>query len=185
MTEFDHSSARRNHSSAGRNELSKLAFIDLEASGLAPGSWPIEVGVAKVRQDDQITSRSSLIRPEPHWPEDLWSSQSAEIHRISRQVLDDAPAAPDVARWFLKQLDGRIAVSDAPSYDSRWLRMLLLTIEPEPVVRIVDFDQLVAVTYDYQGVQRVYRALDAIPTPHRAVPDAARLARAFVAGAGT
>lgn len=183
MTEFDQPFPRRNRSTADRIELSKLAFIDLEASGLAPGSWPIEVGVANVQQDGHITSGSELIRPEPNWSNDLWSPQSAEIHHIPRSALDDAPSARDVARWFLKQLDGRIAVSDAPSYDGRWLRMLLLTAEPDPVVRIVDFDQLVAVTYDYQGVQRVYRALDAIPTPHRAAPDAERLARAFIAGA--
>lgn len=81
------------------------------------------------------------------------------------------------------ELQGRVAVSDAPGYDGRWLTMLLRTIDPEPAVEIVDFYQLVAVTYDYDRVRRVYRALDVLPIPHRAAPDAERLLRAFISGA--
>lgn len=97
-------------------------------------------------------------------------------------MLDDAPVAADVAIWFVKQMVGRIAVSDAPSYDGRWLTMLLRIVDPKPLVRIIDFNQLVAVTYDYEGVRRVYQTLDALSVPHRAAADAERLARAFIAG---
>lgn len=186
MTEFDQSVPRRPHRHlrfAKRHELGKLAFIDLEASGLASGSWPIEIGMAKVAPDDTITSASQLIRPDPGWSDQHWSSQSARIHNISRHALDFAPTAREVAGWIMGELQGRVAVSDAPGYDGRWLTMLLRTIDPEPAVEIVDFYQLVAVTYDYDRVRRVYRALDVLPIPHRAAPDAERLLRAFISGA--
>ncbi len=185
MTEFDQSIPRRPRHprrSAPRYELEKLIFLDLEASGLASGSWPIEVGLAEITEDGAIVSVSQLIRPDPGWSEDHWSLQSAAIHGIPRRDLDAAPKARKVAEWTMDQMAGRIAVSDAPGYDSRWLTMLLRIIDPQPRVRIVDFDQLVAMTYDYEGVRRVYQKLDAMPVPHRAAADAERLARAFIAG---
>lgn len=185
MTEFDQSiprRPRRPRRSATRHELEKLTFLDLEASGLASGSWPIEIGFARIALDGAIVSVSQLIRPDPGWSEDHWSSQSAGVHGIPRRALDAAPTARDVAQWAMDQMAGRIAVSDAPSYDGRWLTMLLRIVDPEPLVRMVDFNHLVAMTYDYEGVRRVYQTLDALPVPHRAAADAERLARAFIAG---
>lgn len=182
MTEFDASVPRRPRRSAMRHQLGGLIFLDLEASGLSPGSWPIEIGLAEVAEDGEIASVSQLIRPDPGWSDDHWSSQSAAVHGIPRRALDAAPTAGEVAQWTMDQMADRIAVSDAPSYDGRWLTMLLRIVDPEPRVRIVDFNQLVAMTYDYDGVRRVYQALDALPVPHRAAADAERLARAFIAG---
>ena len=52
------------------------------------------------------------------------------------------------------------------------------------VPRLVDFDRLVASRCTLAQTRRVYAALDAMPTPHRAGPDAERLARAWLAGQG-
>ena len=43
---------------------------------------------------------------------------------------------------------------------------------------------MVATHFSMTGVRRVYAALDAAPTPHRAEPDAQRLAEAWLAGLG-
>lgn len=77
---------------------------------------------------------------------------------------------------------GHIAVSDAPSCNGQWLTMLLRIVDPEPLVRIVDFDQIVAMASDYKGARRFYQTLGALPVPHCAAADAERLARAFIAG---
>ena len=182
MTEIDKLPPPRRR--ADRYEQADLVFLDIEAAGLAPGAWPIEIGLACILPSGGIVSDSELIRPDPTWQEDLWSPESAEVHRIPRQMLDTAPEATDVAAWTMERLAGRVAVSDAPEYDGRWLRTLLLTVETDPVVRIVDFDRLVAMAFDTARLRRVYHALDLLPTPHRAAPDAERLARAYLAGTG-
>ena len=159
-----------------------LVFLDFEASGLPLGSWPIEIGLARILPGRMIESDGRLIRPHPGWPEWLWSPESAAVHNIPREALDEAPPAEAVARWALPRLTGRTVVSDAPEFDLRWLRMLLSTTEVPFLVPVNDFDVLVARAFGDDAMRRVYRALDEMPTPHRAEADAARLARAWLAG---
>lgn len=104
--------------------LNHIAFLDIEASGLGPDSWPIEIGVAWLDWRKVIT-HSSLIRPRPEWPEDAWIPESALVHGIDRAELDDAPQADEVARWFRQLIGDRILISDAPEYDAMWLARLL------------------------------------------------------------
>lgn len=63
-----------------------LLFLDIEASGLRRGSFPIEVGVAWLSIVD-IGSRAELIEPAPHWNRSSWSPDSEAVHGISRGVL--------------------------------------------------------------------------------------------------
>ncbi|WP_089885365.1 hypothetical protein [Citreimonas salinaria] len=105
-------------------DLKHIAFIDLEASGLRPGSWPIEIGVAWL-EGRKVIMHSSLICPRPGWSDDAWSEQSATVHRISRAELEEAPGADHVARWFLDLVGDRTLISDAPEHDGRWLERLL------------------------------------------------------------
>lgn len=57
----------------------QVAALDLEASALGAGSYPIEVGVALVRGPLRTISNSALlIRPTEAWLQDgLWSEASA------------------------------------------------------------------------------------------------------------
>ena len=90
-----------------------LIFLDIEASGLGPDSWPIEVGLAWI-VDQAVQTWSSLIRPEPDWDPDAWSDQSAIIHNIPREDLDAAPKAIDVAHEVMERIAARHVISDAP-----------------------------------------------------------------------
>ena len=163
-------------------EPKDLLFIDVEASSLERGSWPIELGLARILPGGRVVSEARLIRPAPRWREEFWHAESAAVHCIARGALDAAPPAAEVAGWALRELAHRVAVSDAPEFDIRWLRKLLRTVEPDPAAQLHDFDHVVARTFDFTGVARVYRALADLPAPHRAGPDAERLARAFRAG---
>ena len=166
----------------GSIKLEDLLFIDIEASSLERGSWPIELGLARILPGGRIVSEARLIRPAPGWREEFWHAESATVHGIARGALDAAPPAAEVAGWALRQLSNRVAVSDAPEFDIGWLRELLRTVEPDPTAQLHDFDHVVARAFDFAGVARVYRALADLPAPHRAGPDAERLARAFRAG---
>lgn len=160
-----------------------MLFLDFEASGLGEGSWPIELGLAWIEQG-RARAASRLIRPHPDWDEDAWSAESAEVHRIPRLALDRAWPAERVAAWAAGRMAGQVVVADAPEFDGYWLRTLFATAPGLAAPRLADFDRLVATHFSEAGVRRVYAALDAAPTPHRAGPDAQRLARAWLAGLG-
>lgn len=117
----------------GTDERAKLLFVDLEASSLLPGGFPIEI--AWVDQDGQ--GESFLIKPQPDWTE--WSHASQGVHGIAlERLIDEGVPAPRVARRVADVLAARgaIACSDAPAYDGQWLATLLETLERPPTVRL-------------------------------------------------
>jgi hypothetical protein len=71
-----------------------LAFMDIEASGLGTGSWPVEIGWALPFGPKR--NGAVLIRPVPEWTH--WSSVAeTHFHKISRQTLDREGMAPGEA----------------------------------------------------------------------------------------
>lgn len=96
-----------------------LNIIDVEASGLQSGSYPVEVGIAFVNGE----RLSMLIQPEPEWVH--WDPQAQTLHGISRRTLSQygKPAA-EVAHKLNMLLDGQQAYSDAWVVDKPWLNSL-------------------------------------------------------------
>jgi hypothetical protein len=131
-------------------------------------------------------SEFKLIRPDPDWNDGAWSEASADIHGLGLDVLAaDGTNAQDVATWFKAHNRG-IAITDNPEFERRLLIRLLATDPPIPAVQILDFDSYVRMTLpNAAAVARVYDTLKEEPTPHRAGPDAARLARTWSIGATT
>lgn len=95
------------------------ALLDIEASGLGRGSYPIEVGY--VLPDGR--SFCALIRPQDDWQR--WDSSAERLHGISRAQLflrgNDVVA---VAEALNKQLGGMTVYSDAWGNDQSWLALL-------------------------------------------------------------
>ncbi len=99
--------------------LSAPAFIDVEASGLGRGSYPIEIGISLPDGDRQCW----LIRPPPHWTH--WDAAAEAIHRIPRiRLLDRGRPADEVAAELNEHLKGRIVYSDAWGNDMPWVARL-------------------------------------------------------------
>ena len=156
-----------------------LTFVDFEASGLGPGSWPIEVGSAWI-EEANVKTWSSLIRPEPAWDPDAWSPQAAQVHRIDRADLEAAPNASVVAYELLDRIEGKHIVSDS-GHDRFWAEQLLETVDLIPP-RFVTIEKVIAAACDGDPaiIKRIEAHLLATPRPHRAGPDAARLADAVL-----
>ncbi|KQS75685.1 transcriptional regulator [Rhizobium sp. Leaf384] len=97
-----------------------LVFLDFEASSLGKKSFPVEV--AWVFEDG--TSRSHLIRPAPDWQD--WSMKAEHIHGLTRRRLhaEGTPVA-EVAREMMETLEGHALYASAPSWDGKWLSVLL------------------------------------------------------------
>ena len=102
-------------------------FLDFEASGLYHGSYPIQVGWAglKAGTTDNTYGHEIMIKRPPQWRS--WSTQSEDVHGIStRMLLEEGMPIDEAARLTIEAIDEADAVySDAPSFDGKWLGMLL------------------------------------------------------------
>jgi hypothetical protein len=161
--------------------LEEVLIIDFEASGLGPGSWPIEVGLAWA-ESGAVRSWSSLIRPEPDWDPDLWDTVAEDMHGIRPSDLASAPRAWSVAAELLDRVAGRPVFSDAPEFDERWARRLLDAQPSQTSLRFREFDEAVGAVCGGRGADWAYERLERTRTPHRAGPDAERMLRAILYG---
>lgn len=155
-----------------------FAVIDFEASSLDEDSYPIEVGIAIVR-DERIDSWSSLIRIVPEWASrDAWSRTSESVHGISRRELIDAPRPSSVMQELNDRTRGlEIVYCDGGDFDVHWLRELSRASAIKPTFRIADINLLLGL--DRRRRNRFAELIAATSAPHRAGPDAKRLAEAL------
>lgn len=98
-----------------------MTFLDIEASGLEPESYPIEIGW--VSPVEGFPGESFLIRPEPDWT--FWNEESGRIHNIPRQLcVEEGISVVEAAHRLNRSMAGRRVYSDVESYDSFWLDRL-------------------------------------------------------------
>jgi hypothetical protein len=94
-------------------------FLDIEASGFGPQSWPVSVAWC----DHTGEIRKLLVRPLPEWTH--WDDGAERIHGLTRARLEAEGCAPaEVAGRLEAELKGLLAFSDAPDFDSGWLATL-------------------------------------------------------------
>ena len=107
-------------------------FVDVEASSVLPGSYPVEVGWAEPRQRPdgrwEILVRSVLVQPLRFWrARGSWDPAAEAVHGLSREALDaHGKPAPDVVCLLDDAWRNRIVVADtgANGLDARWLARL-------------------------------------------------------------
>lgn len=156
-----------------------IAILDVEASALEPGSFPIEVGVALVRgPTEPIRVGAKLIRPTAEWLETgVWSKASEAVHGIPLDLAKrEGETVEGVADWLNGLLGcNTIVATDAPPYDQNWLDTLFAAAGREQEFRIFDFQVL---TRDFSADHHRHLAylLGQDSAPHRAATDALRLA---------
>jgi len=104
----------------GNPPVSRIAFLDFEASSLGKTSYPIEV--AWVFSDG--ASESFLIRPAPAWTD--WAPEAEAVHGIPRpQLVREGVPHDWVALHMLTTLRDVPLYASAPSWDGQWLSRLL------------------------------------------------------------
>jgi hypothetical protein len=98
---------------------SRPAIIDLEASGLGGGSYPIEVGIAA----GDSSKYCALILPASDWTH--WDKEAEKIHRIARDILEThGKPIRDVADDLNKLYAGQTLYSDGWVVDKPWMVQL-------------------------------------------------------------
>lgn len=160
-----------------------LSVLDLEASALGPGSYPIEVGVAIIRPVPlPILTWSTMIRPTKAWlGTGVWSAASAAVHGIPLESARQQGIEVESVCDQMNQLLGRntIVATDAPRYDQDWLDTLFNAAGRKQLFTLYDFDLLTGGLEPDQYRQLMY-LLSRTPVPHRAGGDALRLATALM-----
>ena len=148
-------------------------FIDFEASGIAPDSYPIEVAV--VSSD---TTFSSLIKPVRYWAH--WSFDAQDMHGLTQDQLHqegDTPVA--VARNMNQLFSGQVLCSDSPQ-DGFWLDVLFEAADLWPTFQLKPLEVFVG----REAASEIYRLLPRTKH-HRSLDDASALmsaCRAFFQG---
>ncbi|OOG86638.1 hypothetical protein B0E42_10305 [Pseudomonas sp. A25(2017)] len=141
-------------------------FIDFEASGIAPDSYPIEVAVVS----SEISFRT-LVKPARYWTH--WSFDAQDMHGLSQDRLRQQGDTPvTVARHMNQLFSGQLLCSDSP-LDSFWLDVLYEAADLMPTFQLKPLEVFVG----RETASEIYRLL---PTTkhHRALPDATALMNA-------
>lgn len=135
-------------------------FIDFEASGIAPDSYPIEVAVVYPGGEYQ-----ALIQPTRYW--DHWSYDAQDMHGLSREqlILEGTPPL-SVAQEMNRLFDGKTLCSDNPA-DCYWLDVLYEAAGIEATFEVKPIEAIVG----REGASEVLRGLP-VRKGHRALQDA-------------
>ncbi|CAN7238639.1 hypothetical protein LJR219_000941 [Phenylobacterium sp. LjRoot219] len=150
----------------GARHPAMRVFLDFEASSLGPDSYPIEVGWAG--EDGSL--ESWLIRPAPDWTD--WDPTAEALHGLSRErLLAAGQPLEAVARRALEALSDHEVYVSAPSWDGKWMSVLLRAAGlPRHALRLKDVDEAA-------------RAAVAEALPGRPDDELAMLATVFLAAA--
>jgi len=168
---------------AWADEYADHLWLDVEASALHAGSYPIEIGWCGA----DLAPVAFLIKPQAKWTIDDWAPDSERIHGISRaHLFEFGFDAHDVANWLNAACTGKIVLSDNPAYDGDWLTQLYHDTGIEQDFELQDgidvageaafFSQLSQSDVD-SYIERIKRKF---PHPHRAGPDVRRAAAQFL-----
>ncbi|RIX99190.1 transcriptional regulator [Aureimonas flava] len=158
-----------------------IVFLDFEASSLARRSFPVEI--AWVFETGE--AESHLIRPAADWTD--WDREAERIHGIDRATLERDGRPPErLARRMLEVLEPHALFASAPSWDGKWLSVLLRGGGlPRHALRLADTEEARgAAVARHLGPERAAEAQailhavermgrEAVPE-HRALPDARR-----------
>lgn len=115
-----------------------MICIDLEASGLAKESYPIEIAW-KCSETGQFDT--FLIDPAsvPEW--EHWDEFAEEVHCIPPEMLEkDGIRVEDACKRLNDALAGRQVISDAWEYDSFWLQRLFDAAGVRQTFQLVGLD---------------------------------------------
>lgn len=162
----------------------RYLFVDIEASGLQAGSYPIEIGYCGL----DLIAESFLIRPAEDWAEADWSITSERVHGIPRAALFESGIDPgDAARRLNETCADKIVASDHAQVDQMWLSRLFhnagvsqgFALRDAALLTHDAADRIGLAPFEVEELQaRVRRHF---PHLHRAAADAREAAALFAA----
>lgn len=108
-------------------------FIDVEASGIHPDSYPIKIAICSA---GGLPVYEALIRPTSYWKH--WCHDAQDFHGIERSdLLEHGTDTRLVAHALNERFAGMVLISDA-NQDGFWLEVLFETVDFEPAFTVVN-----------------------------------------------
>lgn len=144
-----------------------MHFIDFEASGFHPESYPIAVAIC-----DCTGHFAAFIHPMVHWT--YWSHDAQDMHGITREQLITEGTAPQELAIRLNQgYHGNTLCSSNP-VDAFWLDMLFEAAGAEPQFELKPIEAWI-------GPDAAAEVLRLMPScsAHNALSDAQALMQAY------
>lgn len=154
--------------------MTRLAFLDIEASGFGPGSYPVEVGWTFA----DGTGEAWLICPPDEWTAAGWEAEAEAVHGLSRAWLEhEGWSAAYVADRVVAQLADVRLYSDAAVIDGQWLSRLLEWSSLPMLLPVRPFEELLPSVSVMPGTmdRAIGAANRSFPRRHRALPDSQHL----------
>ena len=146
----------------------KITTLDIEASGIHPDSYPIEIGILLPNGE----SYCSLIKPTAEWS--YWDEKAEAVHGLSRQmVCENGRSVNEVAKTLNQYLEGLTVYSDCRVLDHPWMLRLFEAAGLTPAFSLRDIIYLLSEEeYDNLGdvKQSIEKSLGI--SRHRATNDA-------------
>ncbi len=105
----------------------EYVILDIETTGFSPkrGDRIIELGALVVNENGMVVDQfESLINPK----RDLGATW---VHKISSEMIKDAPTFEEVAATLIQLLQGRVVVCHNAKFDLQFINYQLRTILPE------------------------------------------------------
>jgi len=108
-------------------------FLDVEASGIAERSYPIEIGYAFARIEDdgqvELVAESHLVTPTEGWAavDAAWDSRAEPVHGLTRAIIaaEGAPVGAVVQALDAALADAVVAADTGPAgWDADWITTL-------------------------------------------------------------
>lgn len=138
--------------------------MDLEASGLGPRSYPIEVAW-KCGATGECDS--FLINPESAYGWNDWDPIAAEIHNIPRDhLIKEGISVREACKRLNQFIGDRDVISDALEFDYFWIRrlfeagMMKPTFKMKGIDHILEGEQLIMYRLVASAQVRNHRAMD-------------------------
>ncbi len=148
--------------------MKKIAFIDLEASGLNSGSWPIEAGYCY----GTGAPKAWLIRPVEDWPLSAWDAKAEALHGLDYARLKKSGRPVDeVCNQLNQALKDAVVYSDAPDWDGFWLYRLFSAAGLRQAFKLREFGELLYGVDPAQKSAAIEHATRTAPHRHRACDD--------------
>ena len=160
------------------SNLSDIAFIDLEASGLSARSWPIEVGWCFLEGEPQC----HLIKPDGVWSLEDWSPAAEALHGIAhKELVRKGEDAAKLCNRLNEGLRGKTVYSDAPDWDGFWLYRLFQAGKARQAFELKDLNRLLHDAAPEAADKAIDAANAATPRMHRAAADVLHLRSLYLA----
>lgn len=150
-----------------------MIILDIEASGLDPASYPIEI--AWQHRSNPKLSDSFLIKPLEAWK--YWDTYAeTHFHRLSRLDLEiHGISVTEAAQRLNLSLNGQTVYTDAPEYDRKWIGKLFCSAGIEKAFMIKSLFTLIPPSRE--GAYRQHMARS--PIIHRALEDVRQIVKSL------